>query len=67
MDKPFEKFAITFICGMVGVVLAFILYGLYTNGVVIDEYITGTITIEEVMALTIIAWTVIGVVISAFE
>lgn len=67
MSKPFDKFAITFICGMVGVVLAFILYGLYTNGVIIDEYVTGSITIEEVMAFTIIVWTIIGVVIAAIK
>lgn len=52
---------------MVGVVLAFILYGLYTEGVIIDEYVTGSITIEEVMAMTIVIWTIIGVVIAAFE
>jgi len=66
MGKPFDKFAITFICGMIGVILAFVFYGLYVDGIIIDEYVTGSITIEEIMALTILVWTAIGVILAAF-
>lgn len=66
MGKPFDKFIIVFTCGMIGIILAFIVYYLYSNGIVIDEYVTGTITIENVMALVIIVWSAIGVVLGAF-
>jgi len=51
---------------MIGVILAFVFYGLYVDGIIIDEYVTGSITIEEIMALTILVWTAIGVILAAF-
>jgi len=62
----FKKFAIVFICGMIGIGLAFVLYLLNAEGILVDEYITGSITIENIMSITIIIWTLIGVVISVF-
>lgn len=67
MGKPFDKFAIVFICGMVGVILAFIVYGLYSEGIIVDEYITGTISITDVMSFIILAWSIIGVVLAAIK
>ena len=67
MGSNLNKFAITFICGMIGIILAFILYGLNINGIIIDEYISASLTIEEVMALTIIVWSLIGVGLAAFD
>jgi len=67
MGNPFDKFAVVFICGMIGIILAFILYILNLNGVVIDEYVSESLTIEELMAIAIIIWTIIGVVIAALS
>lgn len=67
MGDSIKYFAIVFICGCIGIGLALILYILNAQGILIDEYITGSITIENVMALTILIWTLIGVVLSAIE
>ena len=67
MGKSIDTFIITFICGMIGIVLAFITYLLYVNGIVVDEYITATLTIENMMALIILAWTSLGVLLSAIS
>ena len=67
MEKSFRSFAIVFICGLIGIIQAYILYVMNLEGIVVDEYITGSITIENVMALTILVWAMIGVVASAFD
>jgi len=67
MKDYMETFAIIFICGMMGIVLAFILYLLHINGIVIDEYVTGSITIENIMAITIIVWAMVGVMVAVIK
>jgi hypothetical protein len=54
---------IVMFCGFAGIILAFIEKALYDNGTIIDEFITGTITITDLMALTIIIWIIIGIII----
>ena len=49
---------------MAGVIMAAILETLYTNGIMIDEFITGTITISDLMAMTIIIWLLVGVIVA---
>ena len=65
MGDSVRYFAIVFICGCIGIALALILYILNAQGIVVDEYISGSITIENLMAVTILIWTMIGVVLSA--
>lgn len=50
-------------CGFAGVIFAFIEKALYDNGTIIDEFISGSITITDLMALTIIIWIIIGIII----
>jgi hypothetical protein len=64
MDKDTSAGVKVFGCGMIGLILAMIWQTLYTNGVVVDEFVTGTIQSWEVMALIIIVWLIIGVVVA---
>lgn len=65
MDRYMKKFSLGFGCGLIGVLLAAILDIMNTRGIIIDEYITGSITIPEVMAITILIWVIIGVILAA--
>lgn len=53
-----------FACGMIGLLFAAIEKGLNDRGILIDEMVTGTITITDVMTLTIVIWLLIGVMVA---
>lgn len=50
-----------------GLLLAFIVERLYTNGVIIDELMGSVSTISEVQALIVIVFLVLGVVVAAVK
>ena len=49
--------------GSAGIIFAFILERLYNAGILIDEFITGSITIADLMAVTVILWLIIGIIL----
>lgn len=62
------RFVIVFTCGMIGIIMAFIFYTMYSQGILIDAYVDGvTITIENVMSFAIIMMTLLGVGIAALQ
>ena len=67
MGRNERAFAISMLCGIIGIILAITLQLLNTAGIVIDEFISGTITIREVQAIVIIVWIIIGVAVAAAE
>lgn len=67
MGRNEKAFAISMLCGIIGIILAITLQLLNTAGIVIDEFISGTITIREVQAIVIIVWIIIGVAVAASE
>jgi len=60
-------FAIVFICGLIGVGIAAIELILFQQGILVDEYVTRSISIANVMAVTIICWLMVGGVIAAAQ
>lgn len=48
--------------GFAGIVFAYILKALYDGGVLIDEFITGSIVISDLMGLTVIVWIMVGII-----
>lgn len=67
MRKEFELMLIIVICAILGIVTAIVVNLLYTNGIVIDELIVNTISIEDVMFLVFFAWIVVGIIIGVFK
>jgi len=67
MGRNERAFAISMLCGIIGIILAITLQLLNTAGIVIDEFISGTITIREVQTIVIIVWIIIGVAVAAAE
>jgi len=49
--------------GGVGIVLDVIFEHLYTQGILFDEYISGSITVPDVMSVILIFWTLLGIVV----
>lgn len=67
LDKDVQA-GVTILIGMVaGIICAAMELSLYNDGVWVDEFITGSITIADFMAVTIILWTLIGIVIAVLR
>lgn len=56
---------IIFVSGLVGISFALLAYGMYSAGILVDEGITGTVTIINVMSFIIIISVVVGVILAA--
>lgn len=63
MNKDMYPGIIVMLFGFAGVILAAIEKAMYDEGLIIDEFITGSITLPDVMALTIILWIIIGIIV----
>ena len=53
--------------GVVGAVIAAILNVLNDAGILIDEFITGNITMPELMAIVIIIFVLVGVILAVVK
>ena len=62
-----EAFIIPLVMGVLGIVMAMILKTLYDDGIIIDEVISGTITITDLMAVVVVIWLVGGIFIAAIK
>jgi len=67
MKKEFNMMLIVVVCAMLGIISAVIVNLLYTNGIIIDELITNTISINDVMFSIFFAWIVMGIIIGVFR
>jgi len=62
MDKDVRVGVVTMAIGFLGVIIAAIENSLYTDGILIDEFITGSVTIADLMSVTIIIFLIAAVV-----
>ena len=67
MGSNERMFAILTLCGIIGLLFAIIFQLLYDQGILIDEFVTGTITLRELQLGTIVAWEVFGLVLGAIK
>jgi len=67
MDSDMQAVLAIMGCGFVGVIFAAILKILNDQGTMIDEFITGTITITDLMAIVIIIFLLVGVIIAVVK
>lgn len=64
MDKDFRSVIAFLSCALMGIVFAFIEKHAYETGVLLDEMVTGSIVITDIMSWTIIAFIVIGILVA---
>lgn len=58
-----KKFVSTvLVCLMIGVGMAGIAGYMNTNGIIVDEYITATLTIDDLMTGIILIWSIVGAI-----
>lgn len=62
-DPDIPRGACVIFGGMAGTIFAFIIKALYDKGILIDEFITGTITIADLMVMTVIVWVLLGIIL----
>ena len=60
MGRNERAFAIPTLCGIIGIILAITVQLLNDAGIIIDEYLTGTIVLREVQAVIILVWLIMG-------
>ena len=65
MDRDLRRCIIVMLFGLAGICMAGISYTLYLNGIMVDEMVTGSITIQNVMSIEIIVWLMVGGIIAA--
>lgn len=66
MDRNVSRGLIVLFFGLLGLILAGIEGLLYTQGNVINEFITGSVTIEGVQILTILVSLLFGMVVAVY-
>ena len=67
MGRNERAFAIPMLCGIIGVILAITIQLLNDAGIIIDEFLTGTIVLREIQAVIILVWMIVGVLIAAAQ
>lgn len=63
----FEAAMTTIGVGAIGIFVAYIFYYLNDKGIWIDQYITESTTIQEVMAVIIVIFLLVGVLLAAMR
>jgi hypothetical protein len=48
---------------LAGIILAFIEYVLNENSIIIDDFVSTTVTLPDLMSITIIIWVLIGIIV----
>jgi hypothetical protein len=64
MDRDVRAGVTAMFCGFAGIILAAVEYTLYIEGILLDEFVQNTVTISDLMAITIIIWLIIGVIVA---
>ena len=67
MNDDAETIAIVFSMGGLGIILAYVLGELNTKGILIDEMITGSITITDVQTFLILFFMLCGLIMVAIK
>jgi len=69
MGSNERVFAILMLCGIIGICFAILLQLLNEQGIIVDEFITGsvTVTLPELQLGAILLWELFGLVLAAIK
>lgn len=67
MDSDVESGLVVMLFGVAGIVIAGLEHALYTRGVLIDDFIINSVTIADLMTLTIIVWLLLGMIVAIMK
>jgi len=63
--RDFEPLLLVLVFGLLGFVMSMIVKTLYDNGIIIQEYLTGSITLVQVQVGCIVLFLILGIVVVA--
>lgn len=67
MGKSGKTVAIILLCGLIGVAFAIFIQMLNNAEILVDEFITASLTLREVQLIVVVFWFVMGIGVSAIE
>ena len=65
--KAYEAAVVTIGLGSMGIFIAYIVWYLNDNSIWVDQYITANTPIQEIMAIIVVIFTLVGVLIAAMR
>jgi len=67
LDKDVVSALVVMLFGLGGIITAGLEEALYDKGILIDEFITGSITIADLMTITVILWILVGMIVAVMK
>lgn len=67
LSTEFKSFLLVPVCAGIGVAIAMILEVLNDKGLLIDEYITGSVTLADLQTIVIVIFLLFGIMIGMFR
>ena len=65
--RAYEAAVVTIGLGSMGIFIAYIVWYLNDNSIWVDQYITANTPIQEIMAIIVVIFTLVGVLIAAMR
>ena len=65
--RSYEAAVVTIGLGSMGIFMAYIVWYLNDNSIWVDQYITANTPIQEIMAIIVVIFTLVGVLIAAMR
>ena len=65
--RSYEAAVVTIGLGSMGIFMAYIVWYLNDNSIWVDQYITSNTPIQEIMAIIVVIFTLVGVLIAAMR
>ena len=66
-SSDFSTILIVLCSGVLGIINAMVFWTLNEEGIIIDSFVSGSITILDCMVYTIILWLIVGIILSAVK
>ena len=66
-EREFKILKIVLVCIVIGVIIAMLFSTMNSHGLIIDELITGTITITDLMFVTVFIFGMVGVMVGVLS
>lgn len=67
MRKEFNMMLVIVVCAILGIVTAAAVNLLYTQGIMIDSILGGTITISDFEFVIVLVWIITGIIIGVLK
>lgn len=67
MAREYAAAMIIVVCGIIGIVLAIMIQMMYADQLLVNELLTGTITLRVIQTVVILVWMIVGVCLAVAQ